>query len=192
MRKSSWTWLSLVLAASLAGCGVDNNDYQCKMPGACAPVRMTYDHARENTSWSGWSVDGQYGKIDKTPKKGKVVLGVPGNFSGVSAVSARGVVGAMEHPVYHPPTPYMVWLAPYVTRHHHLHSSSLEWFTVPGYWVGPDGLRIRPSHKRGAVGMGNTVAWHPLQPDEMGFRSFGKAVRAANSEGILGNVIQPK
>lgn len=176
-----------VLSAMLAGCGTDNNDYECKMPGACAPVRMTYNNARNNTSWSGWSVDGAYGKKKSSNRLKMARLSVPGAMSGTFPV------GAMEHPVYHPATPYMVWLAPYVTKNNHLHSSSLEWFTIPGFWQGPDGLRINPVPSRRVSGSNSGSAWHPLSPNEIGFNSFGKAVVAANvANGEMGGIVQPK
>jgi hypothetical protein len=185
MSKRKTAALLALLAGTLAlsGCGDGNNDYACKMPGACAPVRMTYNNARQNTYWSGWSVDGAY-DAHRHKKEKPPVLAAPGGLS------PSADVGTMEHPVYHPATPYMVWLAPYVTRNNHMHSSSLEWFTVPGYWEGPDGVRMTATDKRGA--RGNFAGWHPLLPGDIGFHSLGAAVASGHNGGVLSNIVQPK
>lgn len=179
--------LALLGSVLLAGCGADN-DYTCKIPGACAPVRMTYNNARANTGWNGWSVDGQY---NASKKKKHAYLPAPGDGAVVGHLEPSGVasaVGSLEHPVYHPATPYMVWLAPYATARGHLHSSSLEWFTVPGYWEGPDGLRLGVSRKRAAP---ETGGWRPVLPSDTGFRSIGAAIRAHSTGGVLSGVTQP-
>lgn len=182
MKVSHLLFLS-ILPVVLAGCGDGNNDYACKMPNGCAPVRMTYNNARQNTSWSGWSVDAPYNA--KKQDKKKIVLAPPGSWG------YQNQAMVTEHPVYHPATPYMVWLAPYVTKDNHLHSSSLEWFTTPGYWEGPDGIVITPQRRRDA-GENSGVTWHPLSTHNIGFKTIGQAVAAQQTSGVLNNIVQPK
>ena len=145
---------SLLLLAACATPG-----YECRMGHACAPVHDTYrDAVRDQGTWRPvWNVRGaSYKSKEKAHRKkepAKFVMGGP----------------QASAPVYQPPRPWRVWLAPWVDTTGDLHSGEYVWFVTPGKWYyGGKTWSLSPLGGRDN-GSGSFAGLGPTMPSALGF-----------------------
>lgn len=188
---------TLFAGALLAACA--DHGYQCPMPDACAPVHDNYDAARGDASWNGWMAGDPDGskyeeslKDHKKKKKDKD-KDKPAQPAVPAALQVPGR-DAAQGPIYAPPRPWLVWLAPYSRADGTLESGTYVWFTSEGHWnyLGRDWqaapLAGSGGGGAGSLGQSDSGAIHPLYPDQLGFKP-GKPVA---QKGVLENIAQPE
>ena len=140
--------LTLIVAASALSACASNNKKVCA-PGeispGCASMGETYDAAIGGGGSKGNVFDNS-AHID-----GKKVVSNPLNMqSGQHQVAG---------PVFHPPKPYRVGIAPWTDANGLMHSGEYVYFTTPGRWsYGPMQL---PGSAAGLIA--------PIKPDDLGF-----------------------
>ncbi|MDI3258433.1 MAG: TraV family lipoprotein [Sinobacteraceae bacterium] len=192
--------LAAAASALLAGCASDHG-YRCPMPEACAPVYDNYKAAVADDDWYGWASGDSEGSrfADKDGKDAKKDKKSKNNASSDKRALDVGELqppgrDAGPSPIYAPPRPWQVWLAPTRRADGTLESGSYVWFTTEGHWnylgntwsasplAGSGGSAAAKNDSDGDDSM-----LHPLAPSDLGFTP-GKA---AAPKGVLENIAQP-
>lgn len=189
IRKIAILCAALTTVA-LTGCA-SGPSYQCPMPDACAPVHDNYNKALKDHSWGGWTVDGSSSSEKDSGDKGSSSE----KPKAVRMEMAPKPFVATGKPVYVPPTPWRMWLAPTPAGDGSIASGSYVWFVTPGHW---DYLGNKwPSNVLGANvkvpdASGGTIDENgdlsPIQPNQLGFTPGATTQR----QGILSNMVQPQ
>jgi hypothetical protein len=171
--------LAPFLALPLAGCS--DHGYQCEMPIACAPIHKNYEAALADTSWDGWKA----GEPDtaSNPDEDEKDRKVPAERAKLHPPEADATPG----PIYAPPAPLRVWLAPWSRADGSLESGQYVWLTLPGHWtyLGQD-WPASPL-PAGVTDKQQDEEMRPLRPSDLGF----KPVPSNVPKGVLPNMAQP-
>lgn len=202
MKKTTLILALGGLLTGLSGC-TSTPGYECKIPGACAPVKQNYDQAVADTSWSGWAVGDHSGdgkeesgnqKMTEKQKEAAIKEQTVAVKAVQATMSPKAYLGT-DKPVYTPPKPWRAWLAPAPVADGSVVSGSYVWFVTPGYWTylgnkwpaSPLGVAAKNS--------GADVSWltqsgelQPIKPSQLGFTP-GKSVQR---EGVISSMTQPE
>lgn len=138
-----------LLVAAVSGCA-STPRHSCQLTnedGYCADMHETYDAAVSGND----SHENVLAGASKTAKAqsaaGEAV------FTGYPQAEARGM------PVYTPPKPQRLWIAPWAEANGTLHGGEYVYYTTPGYWN---------YGALGAPGEGANVMG-PIKPQDIGF-----------------------
>ncbi|HEX7381934.1 MAG TPA: TraV family lipoprotein [Nevskiaceae bacterium] len=177
-----------LVALALTACATKG--YECVAPYACNSVRHNYNSAVHDDGWRGWQA-GQPGEVP--PKKGQrgadqVSVAASGGLAGLQFPTGGGTLAG---PVYTPPQPWRVWLAPYSRADGTLESGTYIWFTTPGHWTYLGKHWIAPPmagpRYDGTTLGGDGGDLGPIAPAALGFTP-GKALAP---KGVLSDITQP-
>lgn len=202
MKKTA---LILALAGAItivSGC-TSTPGYECKIPGACAPVKQSYDEAVADTSWSGWAVGDHSGNSTEKSGDEKLTKKQKADALKEQSVAVKAVQATMapkaylgtDKPVYTPPKPWRAWLAPAPVADGSVVSGSYVWFVTPGYWTYLGNKWDASPLGVASKGSGSDVSWltqsgelQPIKPSQLGFTP-GKSVQR---EGVISDMTQPE
>ncbi len=195
--------LILAIGSVMTGC-TSTPGYECKIPGACAPVKQNYDQAVADTSWSGWAVGDKSGEStgglggDKklSPKEeAKAIQEQTIAIKTAQANLAPKAYLGTDKPVYVPPQPWRAWLAPAPVADGSVVSGSYVWFVTPGYWqyMGNKWPAIPLSSQASAdkaspEWLTKSGELQPIKPSALGFTP-GKQVQR---QGVITDMTQPE
>lgn len=149
------------LTATLAACaGVEQRCPLTNKDGACASMQETYEIARDHGGMVGGESVFDQSRDElfvKTGGQNPSALGVEqGSTSNLEIDMGRHHLAG---PVYTPPRPYRVWIAPWTDANGLVHSGEHIFFVKPGNWnYGPLGA---PGAAAGLLG--------PALPEDYGF-----------------------
>lgn len=159
----------LGLTGAVAACGsVPQRCPLTNRDGTCASMQETYEIARDQSgNSSGESVFDVYGSGDKDGDEtfGKRSEGAPSALGNPQSQKKTGMLEIdmgrhhLAGPVYTPPRPYRIWVAPWTDSNGIVHSGEHLFFAKPGHWnYGPMGM---PGVAAGLL--------RPAVPDDYGF-----------------------
>ena len=183
--------IAAAAVATLAGCA--SHGYTCPIPDACAPIHDNYEKSVADTGWDGWQAGGGApgGKKDEP-------LGAPGSSGGVPAPPVPAEMrpsgrDATDRPIYTPPAPWVVWLAPWSRDDGTLESGTYVWFTTPGHWSYLGRRWEAPPQPTGAdatsaVPSSGARTVRPISPADLGFQPG----RPTAQKGVLEDIEQPQ
>lgn len=172
-------------ALALAGCA--NHGYKCPKPEACNPVHYNYQSAVADNGWEGWQAGRDRYRKPESGKPEPASAGSVGKRLGGAKIPEGDAVSG---PVYTPPQPWRVWLAPYSRGDGTLESGTYVWFTSPGHWTYLGRSWAAPPFASKAPGdapAGGANMISPVPPSALGFVP-GKAKAP---KGVLDNIAQP-
>lgn len=128
-----------VIAISLTGCATAN--YQCKLGNECVDVYDVYDAANANDG-NKETVTPDLDKKGKPFKKSKKNSSADNSELGIQSFEPYSGGSMTDRPVYQPPKPLRIWLAPWQAELDSetqqapvLLSGQFMYVTIPGYWT---------------------------------------------------------
>lgn len=138
------------LVAVMSGCA-SSPRHSCALTneeGYCANMEETYSAAVQGNGSHENVLAGGGKSVSPRSVSGEAV------FTGYPQAEARGM------PVYTPPKPHRLWIAPWAEANGVLHGGEYVYYTTPGYWN---------YGTLGAPGEGSTVLG-PVRPQDLGFQ----------------------
>ncbi|QHS09086.1 hypothetical protein [Sinimarinibacterium sp. NLF-5-8] len=189
MSKTVLAFVALVAAATVSGCATKRS---CPTPMSCSSVKHNYEAAVVDDDWKGW----QAGEPEEGPGTGggtarHPLVMPPSQYDRVGMLVPNSG-GAVDAPMYSPPRPWRVWLAPTSRADGTLESGSYVWFTTPGHWSYMGRQWVAPpfamnQNEQGGFSYGDDAMLSPVAPDDYGFIPGQPVVKP----GILENMTQP-